>query len=322
MKHILFILITFLLVNNAFAQQESDISKSVANKFQEKYNTNDYDGIYSMFANEMKNFMPHEKTLAFLRGLKSEAGNIKTKSFVKYEQANVALYKTNFERIVVALYISVDENSNINGLMVKPFEEEKLPKLTRNISKLRLPFNEEWTVLWGGDTKELNYHTIDKAQKNAFDFIITDQQGNSYKNDGKSNEDFYAFGKQLIAPTDGEIMLVVDGIKDNKPGIPNPLYVPGNTVIIKTKNNEYLFLAHFKQNSIVVKQGQQIKQGDLLGLCGNSGNSTEPHLHFHIQNVEDMNKATGAKSYFENILVSGELKKDYSPVKTEKVKNK
>ena len=65
-----------------------------------------------------------------------------------------------------------------------------------------------------------------------------------------------------------------------------------------------------------------IKQGDLLGLCGNSGNSTEPHLHFHIQNVEDMNKATGAKSYFENILVSGELKKDYSPVKTEKVKNK
>lgn len=57
--------------------------------------------------------MPHEKTLAFLRGLKSEAGDIKTKSFVKYEQPNVALYKVKFERVVVALYISIDENSNI-----------------------------------------------------------------------------------------------------------------------------------------------------------------------------------------------------------------
>lgn len=322
MKQIIFILSAFLFINNAFAQIESEISKEVANRFQQKYNTNDYEGIYVMFANEMKNFMPHEKTLSFLSGLKSEAGDIKTKSFVKYEQPNVALYKTNFERIVVALYISVDENSKINGLMVKPFMEEKLPELLRNVSKLKLPFNEEWSVLWGGDAKEENYHIIDKAQKNAFDFIITNSQGKSYKNDGKTNEDFYAFGKQLIAPTDGEVVLVVDGIKDNKPGTPNPLYVPGNTVIIKAKNNEYLFFAHFKQNSIVVKQGQIVKQGEVLGLCGNSGNSTEPHIHFHIQNVEDMNKATGAKSYFENILVNGELKTDYSPVKMEKVKNK
>lgn len=322
MKHILLTLIISLVTNSIFSQVESQISKTVSNNFQEKYNTNDYESIYAMFSKEMKNFMSHEKALTFLRGLKSEAGDIKTKSFVKYEQSNVALYKTNFERIVVALYISVDGDSKINGLMVKPFVEEKLPKLTRNISKLILPFNEEWTVLWGGDTKEKNYHVIDKAQKNAFDFVITNSQGKSYKNAGTKNEDFYAYGKQLIAPTDGEIILVVDGIKDNKPGKTNPVYVPGNTVIIKTKNNEYLFFAHFKQHSIVVKQGQIVKQGDLLGLCGNSGNSTEPHLHFHIQNVENMNNATGAKSYFDNIFINGELKKDYSPVKTEKVKNK
>lgn len=322
MRNIIIIVVLVLVTNLSFAQNENTLSKTIADEFQKNYNANNYEAIFSMFSSEMKNFMPNEKTLAFLRGLKSEAGDIKTKLFVKYEQPNVALYKTNFERIVVALYISVDENSNINGLMVKPFKEAKLPELTRNVSKLKLPFNEEWTVLWGGDTKELNYHVIDKAQKNAFDFVITNLQGKSYENDGKTNEDFYAFGKQIIAPTDGEVVLVVDGIKDNKPGIPNPLYVPGNTVIIKTKNNEYLFFAHFKLHSIVVKQGQTVKQGEMLGLCGNSGNSTEPHIHFHIQNVENMNKATGAKSYFENILVNGELKKDYSPVKTERVKNK
>ena len=70
-----------------------------------------------------------------------------------------------------------------------------------------------------------------------------------------------------------------------------------------------------------MKQGQKVQQGDLLGLCGNSGNTKEPHLHFHIQNVEDMSIAKGAKAYFEEILVNGELKKDHSPVKFEKVKN-
>ena len=65
-----------------------------------------------------------------------------------------------------------------------------------------------------------------------------------------------------------------------------------------------------------------MKKGEILGLCGNSGNSSEPHLHFHLQNVEDMNIATGAKSYFEEIYVNGRLKKDYSPIKNEKIKNK
>ena len=97
--------------------------------------------------------------------------------------------------------------------------------------------------------------------------------------------------------------------------------MPENTVILKTTNNEYLFFAHFKQNSIKVKKGQKIKQGETLGLCGNSGNSSEPHLHFHIQNVKDMNVATGVKCYFDQIVVDGKMKKDYSPIKGEKIQN-
>ena len=151
--------------------------------------------------------------------------------------------------------------------------------------------------------------------------MIKDEKGNSYKTNGATNEDYYAFGKDLIAPCDGEVVLVVDGVKDNKPGELNPIYVPGNTVIIKTANNEYLFFAHFKQHSIAVKQGQKVKQGELLGLCGNSGNSSEPHLHFHIQNVEDMNVATGVKCYFERLVVNGEIKTDYSPIQKDKIKS-
>jgi len=320
MKQILYIAVLFLAMT-ANAQQETAISKSVANDFRTKYNANNYEGIYALFTKEMKSLMPHDKTITFLNTLNVQAGNIKKRTFLKYPQANVALYKTTFERAVVALFISVDANSKINGLMVKPYTEEKTPKLKRNISKLILPFKEEWTVFWGGDTKEQNYHVAYKSQKNAFDLIITNAEGRSHKNDGKNNEDYFAFGKELIAPVSGEVVLVVDGIKDNKPGVMNPNYIPGNTVIIKTKNNEYLFFSHFKQHSIQVKQGQKVQQGDLLGLCGNSGNSSEPHLHFHIQNIEDMNIATGAKAYFDNIMVNGVLKNGYSPVKSEKIKN-
>lgn len=301
----------------SFGQTEKEIAKKISSEFEKYYNSDEYQKIFDLFSPEMKSALPIEQTTDFLKGLKSQAGKIQKREFVKYEQT-YATYKTTFERAVFAVNISLDNNANINGLFVKPFKEENLPKLERNKTELILPFKEEWTVTWGGDTKELNYHVESEAQKNAFDLVITDQQGKSFKTDGKTNEDYYAFGKELIAPCDAEVVLMVDGVKDNIPGELNPIYVPGNTVILKTENNEYLFFAHFKQNSIVVKQGQKVKQGELLGLCGNSGNSSEAHLHFHIQNVEDMNKATGAKCYFDEIIVNGELKKAIRQLKEKK----
>ncbi|UOE36999.1 MULTISPECIES: DUF3887 domain-containing protein [Chryseobacterium] len=318
MKNILTILTFILLTNFSFAQSEKETNKTVATNFENNYNTDNFKEIFESFSPEMQSALPLDKTTDFLIGLKQQAGKIIKREFVKYEQS-YASYKTKFERALFAVNISIDDNSKINGLFVKPFKEDNLPKLERNKTKLTLPFYEEWTVVWGGDTKELNYHVESEAQKNAFDLVITNDKGNSFKTDGKKNEDYYAFGKELIAPCNGEIVLVVDGIKDNVPGTLNPIYIPGNTVIIKTENNEYLFFAHFKQHSIVVKQGQKVKQGQLLGLCGNSGNSSEAHLHFHIQNTEDMNLATGVKCYFDKIQVDGQIKTDYSPIQKNKI---
>ncbi len=307
-----------ILLNTAFGQTEKAINKTVADGFETNYNADNFEAIFLSFSPEMQNALPLDKTKAFLTGLKTQAGKITERQFAGYDRT-YATYKTNFERALLALNISVDNNSKINGLLVNAFKESNLPKLVRNTTKLLLPFKGEWTVTWGGDTKELNYHVESEAQKNAFDLIITNNKGISHKTDGIANEDYYAFGKDLIAPCDGEVVLVVDGVKDNIPGTLNPFFISGNTVVIKTINNEYLFFAHFKQHSIVVKQGQKVKQGQLLGLCGNSGNSSEPHLHFHIQNVEDINLATGVKCYFAKMQVNGQTKTDYSPIKNEKV---
>lgn len=311
----------FFISKSSFGQAENMLYSKISAQFEQLYNSNSYDSIFALFSTEMQKALPQVETVNFFSNLKSQVGQIKKRQFVKYEKGTFASYKTEFDRAFLAVNISVDINSKINGLFVKPFEEDNSPKIERNNTKLILPFTGEWTVFWGGDTKALNYHVETKSQKNAFDILIMDEKGKSYKTNGRNNEDYYAFGKELIAPCDAEVVLVVDGVKDNIPGELNPVYVPGNTVVLKTANNEFLFFAHFKQRTIKVSEGEKVKQGQLLGLCGNSGNSSEPHLHFHIQNVENMIAATGAKCFFERIKVNGEIKNDYSPIKKDKISN-
>jgi murein DD-endopeptidase MepM/ murein hydrolase activator NlpD len=316
MKNIL-ILIAFLSIfNSANSQIEKDNYKQVSTKFVSFYNVDKNDSIVAMFSPEMNAALPIEKFTQVSAGLKLQLGSIKKIRFVRLQSAS-ALYETTFDNAVLGMTITLNPKNEIAGLLFKPYTEAK--EIIRNNTKMKLPFKGEWSVTWGGDTKEQNYHVESVAQKNAFDFLIYDEKGLTHKGTGEANEDYYAFGKELYAPCDGEVVLVVDGIKDNIPGVLNPIYIPGNTVIIKTANGEFVFFAHFKQHSIVVKQGQKVTTGALLGLCGNSGNSSEAHLHFHLQNTEDMTKATGAKCFFDQLKVNGVLKSDYSPVKGDKI---
>ena len=206
-------------------------------------------------------------------------------------------------------------------------DNKTTPELVKAIiplkkSNLNLPFREEWTVASGGDTFNENIHLNNKAQKNAFDFVITDENGKTFKTDGKTNTDYYAFGKEIIAPANAKVIMVVDGIPDNDPGVLNPMFMPGNTVILQTENKDFLFLSHFKQNSISVRVGESVIKNQLLGLSGNSGYSSEAHLHFHIQNRADMIKGIGIKAFFKDIIVNNIEKTNYSPLKGEILKNK
>ena len=316
MKNLLILIVFLSTFTSANSQNEKDNYKQVSTKFVSLFNQSKNDSIVAMFSQEMNAALPIEKFTQVSAGLKSQLGSIKKIRFVRL-QSTSAFYETTFDNAVLGMTISLNSSNEITGLLIKPYTETK--EIVRNTTKMKLPFKGEWLVTWGGDTKEQNYHVESVAQKNAFDILIKDEQGATHKGAGESNEDYYAFGKELYAPCDGEVVLVVDGVKDNVPGVLNPIYIPGNTIIIKTATGEYAFFAHFKQHSIVVKQGQKINTGELLGLCGNSGNSSEPHLHFHLQNMEDMTKATGAKCYFDQLKVNGVLKSDYSPVKGDKI---
>jgi murein DD-endopeptidase MepM/ murein hydrolase activator NlpD len=291
----LFLLLLILVGHQAVGQVRDSRFESLVGVFEHHYNRGEYDSIYSLFSSSMQQHLPLVETRKFFGGLKVEAGEILDREPVD-EKFNQAAYKTTFEQGIFALNISLNVDNEITGFVIKPYLADSLPKLERNITPFRPPFRDAWTVLWGGDTRELNHHVNNQAQKQAFDFFIVGENGKTYRSDGRTNEDYYAFGKEIIAPCNGEVVMVVDGIKDNLPGEMNPVYIPGNTVILKTPAGEFLVFAHFKQKSIVVRAGEKVKQGQLLGLCGNSGNSTEPHLHFHLQNIEEMIKPRVQKS--------------------------
>ncbi|MEK9145602.1 MAG: M23 family metallopeptidase [Elusimicrobiota bacterium] len=99
----------------------------------------------------------------------------------------------------------------------------------------------------------------------------------------------------------------------------NPLMAAGNAVLIEHRPDEISVLAHFKQGSIRVKPGQRVVRCEILGLCGNSGNSSEPHLHYHLQNTHFPQEATGIRAFFESVRVERAgvrvSTRDYSPVK-------
>jgi murein DD-endopeptidase MepM/ murein hydrolase activator NlpD len=126
------------------------------------------------------------------------------------------------------------------------------------------------------------------AQRFAIDYVKMDERGRRFTGDSLKNESYYAEGTDALAVADGVVVAVKDGIPENVPGpasraVPITLEtVGGNFVILDIGQGRYAFYAHLKPGSLRVRAGERVRKGQVIGLVGNSGNSTEPHLHFHL----------------------------------------
>ncbi|SNY99456.1 M23 family metallopeptidase [Flagellimonas pacifica] len=187
-------------------------------------------------------------------------------------------------------------------------------------TELELPFNEEWWVFWGGRSVGENYHTLLREQRFALD-IVQRIDGKTHTGNGKQNHDYYCFGKRLNAPGGGKIVDVVNDIEDNIPGKFNQDSPTGNRVIIDHENGEFSILAHFKKGSIIVSVGDEILKGQELGKAGNSGNSSEPHLHYHLQTTADPFNGEGLPAQFQNYYADKVFVKRGEPVKSQSIRN-
>jgi len=144
---------------------------------------------------------------------------------------------------------------------------------------VQLPFWGEWQVTQGYD----GAYTHINPRAHALDFMIPDDDGKYFTNDGILCEDYYCFGKPVTTPADGTVVEVIDHIEDNQIGQSNLIHNWGNTIIIQHYPGVYSQLSHLKQYSVKVKKGAWVKMGEVIAACGNSGRSPYPHLHFQIQ---------------------------------------
>ncbi len=162
----------------------------------------------------------------------------------------------------------------------------------------RLPFDGVWYV--AAEHGYLDPHKRFLAEAYAYDFIQIGANGKSFQRDGSRNTDYYGFGKKVLAAKAGTVVAVRTDITDNDPGDPNINTPGGNVVVVDHGNNQFGYYAHLKAKSVSVKVGAKLKAGDPVGEVGNSGDSAEPHLHFHVMTAADPSQADGIPVVFEN----------------------
>ena len=318
-KLLVFVLIFPFLATDSFAIASSN-KKNIARgkKATQDFFAGKLTELYKNFSPTMKKAMNINAFQDFRKAIIAEIGQEKE---LKQENLYPFLETFTYERLstfekqkdIFAFRWVFTESGAISGMSFEKHSDVPKSQFSEysTLTSLRLPFQDEWLVFWGGRKLIENYHVKYPSQRFAYDFVIA-KHNHTFSGNGDKNEDFFCFGKEIVAPASGIVTFTADGVPDNKPGIMNPKQAFGNFVVIDHENGEYSVFCHLKNGSIKVAKGQKISTGDCIGLCGNSGNSSEAHLHYHLQNSADFSAALSIpakfKFYYSNkkLVNSGE----------------
>lgn len=159
------------------------------------------------------------------------------------------------------------------------------------------------------------------SQRFAIDWIQVYPNGELFHGDELQNKNYRGYGHPVLAVADGTVTELKDGIPENTPS-PTERAVAmtldtmaGNHIIEKIGDNAYATYAHLQPGSLRVKLGDHVKKGQTLGLLGNSGNSTAPHLHFQICDANSVFACQGLPYAFSSFELVGRWKTEGQPVK-------
>lgn len=181
---------------------------------------------------------------------------------------------------------------------IQYYSPEKVVYKSQNINerfsnvyhiKFQLPVMGKWFVSQAYDGSITHKGMYDKA----IDFVITeDESEKTFTKDGIHLNDYYSYGKPVLAPASGYISVINDNIDDNRIKDVNLEKNWGNTVVIYHAEGVYSQLSHLKKDSIKVQVGEYVNSGDVIAQCGSSGRSPEPHLHYQIQQSYHIGSST------------------------------
>lgn len=175
-------------------------------------------------------------------------------------------------------------------------------------TKLIFPFRGRGLVSAGGVND--GGHRNSSGQFAIDVLALTDDYAPMICSDDR-NECSAGFGRrEIIAPADGLVAQVWSDIPDN-PSWDNAdpklftkdgtVVDTGNSVVLDHGNGEFSVIAHMKQGTVIVTKGQRLRQGETIGLLGNSGESYGPHVHYQLQDGPDLNRANALPVRFENV---------------------
>jgi hypothetical protein len=134
---------------------------------------------------------------------------------------------------------------------------------------------------------------------------------------GSDVKDYYCFGQPILSPADGRIIKAESGYDDAPPGKPTGDPADGNVIAISFGSGEIATINHLKQNSLKVKIGDQVKQGQPVAECGNSGAGPIPHLHFQLSR----GGGVPLPAQFVDYLADGQPVASGEPTRGQSVKN-
>jgi murein DD-endopeptidase MepM/ murein hydrolase activator NlpD len=231
-----------------------------------------------------------------------------------------------YERGARRYEVTFDPHGTVQGLFARAFVEEEVdgkgPADGRVTKRLyRLPAQGAWYVANGGASQSENHHVGNPQQWYALDLERRAPAGPDVARTSRKNADDPSWNQPVLAPADGVVVTVVNGVPDHEADHTDRYFVPGNTVVLDHGDGEFSVLAHFRLGSIAVRSGQRVKQGDLLGKVGNSGNSSGPHIHWHLATDADVSRGHGLPIRFAPLTVNGERRESPDLVRGDVAEN-
>lgn len=151
------------------------------------------------------------------------------------------------------------------------------------------------------------------AQRFAIDYMRLNAQGEFVHGDPSDVHSYFCYDADVLAVADGTVVATLNNLDDQKPGtLPDPTTitletVDGNHVVMDIGQGRYVFYAHLKKKSVTVQVGQHVKKGMVLGKLGNSGNTSAPHLHFHVMNGPSVLGSDGLPYLIDDFNLAGQI---------------
>jgi hypothetical protein len=152
---------------------------------------------------------------------------------------------------------------------------------------------------------------FDAPERFAIDFVQLDAQNRLFAGPASVLTNYPGFGAGVFSVSGGRVVGLVDGVAEGAPPDPPPgitaANAGGNYVVVDMGGDRYAFYAHLQPGSIAVKIGDRVRTGQKLGLLGNTGNSTGPHLHFHVMDSPSPLGSSGVPYRFTRFRVAGTI---------------